>query len=192
LLASLPRFLPESDIVRLLNACDGDRHLRDRTIILLLARLGLRASEVARLTFDDIDWRAGTIRLIGKGRREELLPLSQEVGDAIIAYIERVRPFLPTRALFVTERAPLRPISRVSIKCLVKRGLQRAAIDCPHKGAHILRHSAATAMLRHGVSLVDVSSVLRHRSIAMTAHYAKVEMTLLAGPAQPWPGRSSC
>lgn len=191
-LTSIPRFLPDADIAAVLAACEGERRLRDRAIILLLVRLGLRASEVARLTFDDIDWRRGSIRLLGKGRREELLPLSQEVGDAIIAYIERVRPAMPTRALFLTETAPLRPINRIAVKCLASAAYRRAGIDCPHKGAHILRHSAATAMLRHGVSLSDVGTVLRHRAAAMTAHYAKVDLGLLSAIAQPWPGRSSC
>lgn len=191
-LTSIPRYLPDADIVRVLAACEGERRLRDRAIILLLVRLGLRASEVARLTFDDIDWRQGCIRLLGKGRREELLPLSQEVGDAIIAYIERVRPAMQTRAVFLTETAPIRPINRIAIKCLATAAYARAGIDCPHKGAHILRHSAATAMLRHGVSLGDVGTVLRHRAAAMTAHYAKVDITLLSAIAQPWPGRSAC
>ena len=191
-LTSIPRFLPDADIVRILAACEGERRLRDRAIILLLVRLGLRASEVARLTFDDIDWRQGSIRLLGKSRREELLPLSQEVGDAIIAYIERARPAMPTRALFLTEIAPLRPINRIAVKCLATAAYRRAGIDCPHKGAHILRPSAATAMLRHGVSLGDVGTVLRHRARAMTAHYAKVDIALLSAIAQPWPGRSAC
>jgi integrase/recombinase XerD len=191
-LASTPRFLPEADIARTISACDGERRLRDRAIILLLARLGLRASEVARLTFDDIDWRQGNIRLHGKGRREELLPLTQEIGDAIIAYIERGRPKLATRALFLSEYAPLRPVNRITIKCLVTRALKRAGVESASKGAHILRHSAATAMLRHGVSLTGVGTVLRHREPSMTAHYAKVDMTLLAAIAQPWPGELPC
>lgn len=191
-LAALPRYLQEADIVRVLAACEGEQRLRDRAIILLLARLGLRASEVAGLTFDAIDWHSGTIRLLGKGRRQELLPLSQEIGDAIIAYIARARPSLPTQAIFVTQYAPIRPITRIGVKCLVRRALLRAGVDSPHKGAHILRHTAATTMLRHGVSLGDVGKVLRHRSPAMTAHYAKVDIDLLAAIAQPWPGRPSC
>lgn len=191
-LASTPRFLPEADIVRLIAACDGERRLRDRAVILLLARLGLRASEVARLTFDDINWRQGNIRLHGKGRREELLPLTQEIGDAIIAYIKRGRPKLANHALFLSEYAPLRPIDRIGIKCLVTRALKRAGVESVCKGAHILRHSAATTMLRHGVSLTGVSTVLRHREPSMTAHYAKVDITLLAAIAQPWPGKLPC
>jgi integrase/recombinase XerD len=191
-LASIPRFLPEDDIARVIAACNGERRLRDRAIILLLVRLGMRASEVARLGFDDIDWRQGSIRLCGKGRREELLPLTQEIGDALIAYIERGRPALAARALFLTELAPLRPIDRSTIKCVVRRALNRAGVESQCKGAHVLRHSAATSMLRHGVSLAGVGSVLRHRSPAMTVHYAKVDMALLATIAQPWPGSALC
>ncbi|MBZ9606179.1 tyrosine-type recombinase/integrase [Phyllobacterium chamaecytisi] len=191
-LASVPRFLPEADIARIIAACDGERRLRDRAIILLLVRLGLRASEVARLTFDDIDWRQGTIRLHGKGRREELLPLTQDIGDAIIDYIERGRPKLSEHAIFLTESAPIRPIDRIAVKCLVKRALTRGGVESTYKGAHVLRHSAATAMLRHGVSLTGVGTVLRHRSPAMTAHYAKVDIALLSSIAQPWPGRQPC
>ncbi|MFG1284094.1 MULTISPECIES: tyrosine-type recombinase/integrase [Xanthobacteraceae] len=191
-LASIPRFLPDADITRIISACEGERRLRDRAIILLLVRLGLRASEVARISFDDIDWRQGSIRLFGKGRREELLPLTQEIGDALLAYIERGRPALAGPSLFITEYAPLRPIDRITVKCLVKRALQRGGVESHYKGAHVLRHSAATAMLRHGVSLTNVGTVLRHRSTAMTAHYAKVDIALLSAIAQPWPGRTPC
>lgn len=191
-LVSLPRFLPDADIARIIDACDGEHRLRDRAIILLLVRLGLRASEVARLSFDDIDWRQGSIRLCGKGRREELLPLTQEIGDALLAYIERGRPALAVSSVFITEYAPLRPIGRITVKCLVSRALKRGGVESHYKGAHVLRHSAATAMLRHGVSLTDVGTVLRHRSPAMTAHYAKVDTALLSAIAQPWPGRSPC
>lgn len=191
-LTSIHRSLPDADIVRILKACEGRRRLRDRAIILLLVRLGLRASEVARLTFDDIDWHRGSIRLLGKRRREELLPLSQEVGDAIVAYIETARPSMPERVLFLTETAPIRPVNRIVIKCLATAAYRRAGIEIEHKGAHILRHSAASAMLRHGVRLADVGTVLRHSATAMTAHYAKVDMALLSTIAQPWPGRAAC
>jgi integrase/recombinase XerD len=190
--AAIPRFLPEDDIVRVVDACGGERRLRDRAIILLLVRLGLRASEVARLRFQDIDWRQGSIRLCGKSRREELLPLTQEVGDALMAYIGRCRPALSIPAVFLTEHAPLRAISRTAVKCIVRRALTRASVESACKGAHILRHSAATAMLRCGVSLAGVGAVLRHRSPAMTVHYAKVDLPLLLEIAQPWPGRASC
>jgi integrase/recombinase XerD len=188
----VPRFLPEADITRLLAACEGEGRLRDRAIILLLARLGVRASEVARLTLEDIDWGQGTIRVFRKGRREELLPLSQELGDALITYIEHTRPKLAVRSVFLTETAPLQPIDRGTVKGLVRRALIRAGVESACRGAHLLRHSAATAMLRHGVSLAHVANVLGHRSTNMTAHYAKVDMKLLSSIAQPWPGDMSC
>ena len=144
------------------------------------------------MDFDDIDWRQGSIRLCGKSRREELLPLTQEIGDALLAYIERGRPALAVPSVFITEYAPLRPIDRIAVKCLVKRALRRGGVESRYKGAHMLRHSAATAMLRHGVSLMGVGTVLRHRSPTMTAHYAKVDIVLLSAIALPWPGRLPC
>ena len=181
-----------SDLARVLAACDGEDRLRDRAVILLLARLGLRASEVAHLSFEQIDWADGRLTVAGKVRREDRLPLTQEVGDAIIAYIERARPRVATARVFLTDAAPIVPLSRVTVKCIVRRALSRAGVDSPHRGAHVLRHSAATAMLRHGVSLAGVGAVLRHRSPSMTALYAKVDITLLSEIAQPWGGRLPC
>lgn len=187
-LASVPKFLVAEDLQRVISACQGDSWLRDKAIILLLARLGLRASEVANLRCSDLDWNNGRIAIFGKSRREEWLPLTQEVGDAILAYLEQDRPPLPTQRLFVTTLAPLRPLSRIAVKCIVMRTLARAGIESSAKGAHMLRHSAATAMLRNGVTLSGVGAVLRHRSPTMTMHYAKVDFELLAEIAQPWPG----
>ncbi|MFG1275730.1 tyrosine-type recombinase/integrase, partial [Xanthobacter flavus] len=191
-LATTPRFLGQADIDRLLAACGGEDHLRDRAVILLLARLGLRASEVANLSFGDIDWEDGRITLVGKTRREERLPLTQEIGDAILAYIEQARPRIATARVFLTQTAPVRPIGRIAVKCIVRRALDRAGIDSPHRGAHVLRHSAATAMLRGGASLAGVGAVLRHRSPSVTALYAKVDIGLLSEIAQPWGGRLPC
>lgn len=191
-LATVPRFLGQADIDRILAACAGDGRLRDRAIILLLARLGLRASEVANLTFGDIDWDNGRITLAGKARREERLPLTQEVGDAILAYIERTRPRIGTARVFLTDIAPIRPIGRIAVKCLVRRALDRAEVESRHRGAHVLRHSAATAMLRSGASLAGVGAVLRHRSPSVTALYAKVDIGLLSEITQPWGGRVPC
>ena len=191
-LASIPRFLAGDDIERAIAACEGEGHVRDRAIVLLLARLGLRASEVANLKLSDIDWKNGRLAVAGKSRREEWLPLTQEVGDAIIAYVEQARPRLPTSRLFTTDIAPVRPLTRIAIKCIVRRTLLRAGIKSDHRGAHVLRHSAATVMLRHGVSLTGVGTVLRHRSPAMTMHYAKVDFGLLSEIAQPWIGRLPC
>lgn len=191
-LATVPRFLGQADIDRVLAACGGEGRLRDRAIILLLARLGLRASEVANLTFGDIDWDNGRIVLAGKARREERLPLTQEVGDAVLAYIERARPRIGTTRVFLTDTAPIRPIGRIAVKCLVRRALDRAGVKSTHRGAHVLRHSAASAMLRSGASLAGVSAVLRHRSPSVTALYAKVDIGLLSEIAQPWGGRVPC
>jgi len=167
-LAAVPRYLVAEDVGRAIAACDGERRLRDRAIVLLLARLGLRASEVANLEITDIDWRNGRLAVCGKSKCAEWLPLTQEVGDAIVAYLERARPRLRTPRLFLTESAPLGPLTRTTVKCIVKRTLIRAGIESTHKGAHVLRHSAATAMLRHGVSLPGVCAVLRHTSPQMT------------------------
>jgi len=191
-LASVPKFLGADDIDRTIAACEGEGQLRDKAIILLLVRLGLRASEVADLKLADVDWRNGRITVAGKSRREEWLPLTQELGDAMIAYIERVRPRLSTPRVFITEAAPVRPLTRIAIKCIVRRTLLRAGIKSAHQGAHVLRHSAATTMLRHGVSLTGVGAVLRHRSPAMTMHYAKVDFALLSEITQPWIGRLPC
>ena len=191
-LATTPRFLGQADLDRLLVACNGEDRLRDRAVILLLTRLGLRASVVANLTFDAIDWGTGRITLAGKVRREERLPLTQEIGEAILAYIERARPRIATTRVFLTDTAPVRPLSRIAVKCIVRRALDRAQIKSAHRGAHVLRHSAATAMLRNGASLAGVGAVLRHRSPSVTALYAKVDIGLLSEIAQPWGGRLPC
>lgn len=191
-LSSLPRFLGEDDVERVIAACDGVDRLRDKAVVLLLARLGLRAGEVAALQLQDIDWHNARIAVRGKPRRRDWLPLTQEIGDAILAYLQNGRSPLATTELFTTDIAPLRPLSRIAVKCLVNRALDRAGVESPYRGAHILRHSAATAMLRHGVSLAGVGTVLRHTSPAMTAHYAKADFGLLSEIAQPWPGSASC
>jgi site-specific recombinase XerD len=191
-LKPVPDFLGQEEIARLLAVCEGEKRLRDRAVILLLARLGLRASEVADLEFSHIDWKNGRIAVSGKSRRASFLPLPQEVGDALIAYIGRARPRVATPRVFLRDRAPHRPMPGLSLTTLVCRALKRARIESPRRGAHILRHSAATAMLRHGVSLSGVSAVLRHRSLRMTLHYAKVDFALLSEIAQPWAGRPEC
>ncbi len=139
-----------------------------------------------------IDWRDGLLTVAGKSRREERLPLTQEVGDAILAYVERARPRVAAPLVFLTDLAPTASLSRVAVKCIVRRALDRASVESPHRGAHVLRHSAATSMLRRGVSLAGVGAVLRHRSPATTALYAKVDIALLSEIAQPWGGRLPC
>jgi integrase/recombinase XerD len=195
-LSSLPRYLESPEVGRVVKSCDltTSRGLRDYAILLLLARLGLRAGDVVRMTFDDIDWRGGTLRVRGKGRREARLPLPQDVGDAILAYVERGRPTASIDRVFLTTNAPRRPFaSSASISDLVRAALARAGIqNPPSHGAHLLRHSAATAMLRAGSSLDTIATVLRHRSLETTLHYAKIDVALLRQIAQPWPGGAAC
>jgi site-specific recombinase XerD len=192
-LSSIPRFLEPDDVERVIASCGDDAGgLRDRAVLLLLARLGLRASEVASLMFADLDWDSGRIALCGKGRRHEWLPLPHDVGTAIQQYLHYGRPPLPSRQVFTTVNAPLAPLSRAAVTHVVRSALHRTGITAPINGAHVLRHSAATAMLRQGASLASVAAVLRHRSPRTTAHYAKIDLGLLGDIAQPWPEVSSC
>ena len=188
-LASLPRCLNPTQVQRILDGCNDNtvRATRDRAILLLLARLGLRAGDVAGLRLSDIDWQDGTIAVAGKGRRQVSLPLPQEIGDAILKYLE-CRPRVETDRLFVTAIAPFHPFRRGdAVSSIVKRAMQRAEVESPRKGAHILRHTAATEMLRQGCPLDQIGAVLRHRTIDTTAYYAKVDVALLRPIAQPWP-----
>jgi site-specific recombinase XerD len=195
-LSTLPRYLSGEEVERVISACDPDTAvgLRDRAILLLLARLGLRAGDIVDLRLGDIAWEEGSIRVSGKGRRETRLPLLQEVGEAIVAYLTRVRPAVKTQILFLRSRAPLRGFrSHSAVSVLVANAMRRAGIDRTVRGAaHVLRHSAATAMLRQGASLQDIAAVLRHRSIETAAIYAKVDVVALAAIAQPWPEVDPC
>jgi site-specific recombinase XerD len=192
-LSSVPRFLVAEDVERVISSCANYVFgLRDRAVLLLLARLGLRASEVAQLRFAEIDWRSGSIAVCGKGRRQESLPLPQEVGDAILLYLNEARPSLRVPEVFISALAPFRPLTRAAVTHIVRSALRRAGVKAPINGAHVLRHSAATTMLRQGASLAGVGAVLRHRDPMTTAHYAKVDFGLLSEIAQPWPEVSSC
>jgi site-specific recombinase XerD len=192
----LPRYLLAADVERVITACDTQRPAgrRDRAILLLLARLGLRAEDVRSLQLTDIDWGRGQVRLCGKSRRETRLPLPQEVGDAVLAYLEDGRPPVPEPHLFLRSAAPWTPFTEsAAISKIVGRALDRAGIvEAPSRGAHLLRHSAATTMLRSGATLETIGTVLRHRNITTTAHYAKVDVDRLRLIAQPWPGDRSC
>ena len=192
-LSSVPRFLAAEDVERVIASCPTDGNgPRDKAVLLLLARLGLRAGEVARLRFADIDWVQGLLTVSGKARRQEKLPLPQEVGDALLHYLRQSRPPLRTPEVFTTVLAPVRPLTRAAVTHIVRAALRRAGIKAPINGAHVLRHSAATTMLRQGASLAGIGAVLRHRSPRTTAHYAKVDFGLLSEIAQPWPEVASC
>jgi integrase/recombinase XerD len=193
-LASLPRYVSAEVVQRIIGACDSKRPegARDRAILLLLARLGLRGGDIVRMRLSDIDWDNARIQVAGKGRRQVRLPLPQEVGDAILAYL-RARRAVGCDRLFLRTRAPWRPLAESScVSCIVKRAIARAGVSAPTLGAHLLRHSAATAMLRESISLPSIGIVLRHRSVETTAHYAKVDVELLRSVAQPWIGGAPC
>jgi site-specific recombinase XerD len=194
-LASLPRYASPSTIERIIASCGTATPvgLRDRAIVLLLARLGLRAGDIRRLRISDVDWTNALLTVHGKGRRSVSLPLPQDVGDAMLAYIERGRPLVTEEHLFLRVQAPFTPLASSSeIAGIVSRILARGGIEGVPTGAHLFRHSLATSMLRTGASLESVGAVLRHRSPGTTAIYAKVDVPMLMRVAQPWPGEASC
>lgn len=189
-LSSLPRYLPGDKIERIIDSCDLTRAVgvRDRAILLLLARLGLRAGDVVNLCLNDIDWNESTIRVVGKGRCEARLPLPQDAGDAVLSYLETARPAVAHPRIFPRSMAPYEPLSRSGVSCIVRRAIKSAGIVAPpSRGANLMRHSAATSMLRAGATLEVVGAVLRHRHVDTTAHYAKVDVDTLRQIAQPWP-----
>jgi integrase len=189
-LADQPKYLTTEQVDRLIIACDGrsPERRRDRAIIMLLARLGLRAGDVARLRIADIEWETGTLRVTGKGRYQVRLPLPQDVGDAILNYVECRSQLCDSDHLFVRNIAPFRPFAHDDgVSSVVKRAMKRAGVVTPAKGAHVLRHTAATEMLRHGVPLDRIALVLRHRGVDTTAYYAKADVNSLKQIAQPWP-----
>jgi site-specific recombinase XerD len=185
----VPRHLAPAEVERVIASCDRDEAigLRDRAVLLLLSRLGLRAGDVSSLSLDAFDWTEAQLRVAGKGRREEWLPLSQEVGDAVLAYIDKARPRVQSRTIFFTTRAPITPVTRWVVSQIVGRAIRQAGVTSPSHGAHVLRHSAAVRMLRAGSSLGEIGALLRHASIETTFHYAKVDGDLLIPLATPWP-----
>jgi site-specific recombinase XerD len=192
-LASLPKSIPSSHVERLLRHCDRSTMVgqRDYAILLLLARLGLRAGEVVAMELDDLDWEAGELVVRGKGRRHDRLPLPRDVGAAVASYLRHGRPSCSTRRVFVRIRAPRRGFaSSVAICNIVERALARATLDPPRKGAHLLRHALACSMLRAGASLAEIGDILRHRSPDTTAIYAKVDVAALRALAPAWPCRA--
>jgi site-specific recombinase XerD len=163
---------------------------RDYAILLLLARLGLRASEVANLTLEDINWRTGELVIHGKGARVDKLPLPQAVGQALVDYLQKGRPECSSRCVFIQSKAPHVGFSKPpnAVSGIVRRAIDRARISTHHHGAHVLRHSLATRMLNQGASLTQIGQVLRHRQVQTTEIYAKVDVAALSRLALPWPG----
>lgn len=195
-LATLPRYILNDDVERVIASCDPGtvRGLRDRAILMLLARLALRGGDVANLHLEDIDWDNGLIRVAGKTRHAVALPLPQDAGDALLAYIEHARPIVTSSKVFIRVIAPFVPFTSSSpIAVIVRDALVRAGVDNANlRGAYLLRHSAATNMLRNGATLDAVGAVLRHRSPETTAIYAKVDTVMLGQVVQPWIGGGSC
>lgn len=195
-LASLPRYLPGAAIERLIAACDTTTPIgrRDRAIVLLLARLALRADDIVQLRLEDIDWDGAWIQVFGKGRLQTRLPLTKEVGEAVAAYLLDGRPMTESNRVFIRARAPFLPFSDSgAVSLLVAKVMHHAGITPPIRGAaHLLRHSAASSMLREGTALRDIALVLRHRSVETTQIYAKVDLSTLQTIVQPWPTDSQC
>jgi len=190
-MSSIPRAIAPDQVRRLL--AQIDRHTavgrRDYAILLLLARLGLRAGEVALLDLDDIDWKAGSLNVHGKTGRRIQLPLPTEVGQAIVAYLRQGRPTSTSRRVFLRARAPNRGfLGPCAVGSIVRHALQRAGIDAPTTGAHQFRHGLATEMLRQGASLAEIGELLGHRSPETTKIYTKVDLDALRTLALPWPG----
>jgi site-specific recombinase XerD len=187
-LSGLPKYLTGEQVTQLLACCDLSTAVgrRDRAILLLLARLGLRAGEVAALRLSDVDWRRGEITICGKGNRHDRLPLPADVGQALAAYLTQDRPARDgVREVFVGVRAPYRPLTRGAVTQVVAGASRRCGLEIVY--AHRLRHSAATSMLHAGASLDEIGQVLRHQHALTTAQYAKVDHEGLRALARPWP-----
>lgn len=190
-MAGIPRSISPAQVHGLLSHCNRRTATgrRDYAVLLLLARLGLRAGEVVELTLDDLDWDEGAIRIRGPAQRRDRLPMPADVGAALVDYLRDGRPACPARNVFIRSRAPRRELLGPSaVSCIVCRALRRAGIESPCKGAHLLRHSLATQMLGNGASLSEIGEILRHRNPQTTTLYAKVDLASLQTLALPWPG----
>jgi integrase/recombinase XerD len=188
----LTRKIKPGDVAAILVSCDQDTHAgqRDYAIVVLLARLGLRAGEAAAIQAGDIDWRAGEILIRGKGGRDDRLPLPPDVGAAIAGYCTSARPAgAASRMLFLHSRAPYAPLTSSAVSAVVKRACQRAGLE--PASAHQLRHAAATAMRRAGAPLSEVAQLLRHRHDGTTSRYGTIDPDELGPVTSPWPGIAS-
>lgn len=190
-MASLPKWLSAEELTRLLGAFDRSTATgrRDYAIARCFIDLGLRTTEIARLQLDDVAWHEGTVRIRGKGRRVDLLPLPAVTGRAIVEYLRRGRPVTPVRGLFVRHRPPVgKPVSPCIVRNAVRFAARRCGLgQCIH-GPHILRHTVAKRLLQQGASLKQIADVLRHRCLDTTGIYAKVDLAALSRVALPWPG----
>jgi len=184
---ALPSSIPPAEARRLVSGCDPHTGAgrRDAAVLLVLVRMGLRASEVARLELDDIDWRNGQITVKAKGGHDDVLPLPVEVGEAIAAYLQSGRPSRPTRAVFLTVLAPIRGLSGEAVALLVRRACRRSGVaEC---GPHRLRHTLATETLRAGAPMAEVAQLLRHADQATSSIYAAADVAAVAALSRSWP-----
>ena len=191
----LPRYVSRSEIEALIGSCDPTTPvgLRDHAILLLLARLALRAGDIVALRLDDIDWEQARIRVTGKTRRTLALPLPQDAGDALKTYLLEGRPRVHNEMVFLCACAPYRALSNQgTVSCIVRRAKKRIGMEGRSLPAsHLFRHSQATHLLRGGESLETVATLLRHQSVRTTTLYARVDRPMLLEVAQPWPGGAS-
>lgn len=191
-LTEIPKYLKPEELDSLLEVSDRTTPIgrRDYSILLLIARLGLRAGEVVALELDDINWRDAELMIRGKGLYHDCLPLPQQVGKALAIYLQNDRPICSTRRLFITMRAPWRGFKNsTTVSTIVRRAVQRSGLNPSSKGAHLLRYTLATDMLRQGASMSEIRELLRHRSPNSTEIYAKVDIEGLRSIARPWPER---
>jgi len=192
--ASLPTYLSAAQVQAVLDGCDRATALgrRDYAILMILARLGMRASEVATLALDDIDWRSGDMLIHAKGRQRTRMPIPPDVGAAVVAYLRDGRPTSSCRRLFLRTLAPnIGFASGCAITMIAKTALERAGIrGYARHGAHLFRHSLATELLRSGATLSQICQLLRHESHDTTRIYAKVDIEALRPLCLPWPGGS--
>ena len=189
-LSEVPKYLKPDELEFLLESCARTTPVgrRNYSILLLIARLGLRGGEVLTLELDDINWRASELTVRGKGQFRDHLPLPRDVGEALAIYLRNDRPTCPTRRVFIRMRAPCRGFKdSTTVSTIVRRAVQRSGLNPPIKGAHLLRHSLATGMLRKGASMTEIGEILRHRSPSSTEIYAKVDIEGLRSIARPWP-----
>jgi site-specific recombinase XerD len=189
-LSEVPKYIKPEEVESLLQSCDQTTSVgrRNYAILLLIARLGLRAGEIVALKLDDINWRAAELTVQGKGQICDRLPLPQSVGEALAVYLKNDRPKCSTRRVFVRARAPYRGFKGSStVSTIVRRAVEKSGINTPSKGTHLLRHSLATNMLRKGASMTEIGELLRHRSPNSTEIYAKVDIEGLRSIVRIWP-----
>ena len=187
---AVPKAISPDHAQQAIDSCDlaTEVGLRDRAVLLLLARLGLRAHEIKALLLEDCDWDSGHLRVRSKTGREQLLPMPADVGAAIAAYLQRRRPNSKDRHLFLRSTAPIRGLRQGAVGAIVHYALQRAQVDAPHHGSHQFRHALAVRILQGGASLREIGEGLRHQSPQSTSIYARVDISALRSLAMPWPG----